>query len=93
MQGVKLKRSGVAVSTGLGQVATMSWYRTMLGSGTLPLGWPSWLPWHWPQARLNTTLPAVSRMFSTRSGSGGGRTPAAIASANARTLGDENIAF
>ena len=61
--------------------------------GVLPLGWPPRLPWHWPQARLKTNLPADSRSFSAGSGSGSGLVPAAMASASAFTLGDENFAF
>jgi len=34
------------------------------------LGRPAWLPWHWPQARSKTNLPAASSGSSAGSGSG-----------------------
>ena len=62
------------MSTGRGHWLEMSWNRT---TGAWGVDCPG-PPWHWAQARSNTTLPCSSRRLSGPSGSGKGVVPSRI---------------
>ena len=56
-QGANEKRGGNTVSTGRGQVVTISWKRVTRGGDEVE---PPGPPWHWAHARRKTALPCCS---------------------------------